>query len=326
MFIVNLQKLVSGTLLNMFSKGSILVDAGSGTYHQFFRKFGNKWKDYLGNIKCVWISHKHPDHHNGLIPLLKHRQQYLNARGTHSPIIIIGPRLFEGYFREISMTSTFRLEYQFFHYSLLFNNDHLLSTFFLETFGIIQAQTIKVIHGGDAAALVITHKTGWKIVFSGDTRPSKNLVQVGKDCTLLVHEATLCDAERKLALSKAHSTTSEALFVAKQMNAYRVVLTHFSQRQNAYPVADFMANSIQRESLDSPRLEESPGENEDRRIISDDEIKGISRQLELDNPESIIIGFDLMTINFADLASLPSLLGVLKCLYQHEHLRKHNNL
>jgi len=181
-------------------------------------------------------------------------------------------------------------------------------------FGIIQAQTVKVIHGGDAAALVVTHKAGWKIVFSGDTRPSKELVQLGKDCTLLVHEATLCDADRKMALQKAHSTTSEALFVAKQMNAYRVVLTHFSQRQNAYPIADFMANSPLPLDEDEDVL---------RRILSDDEIKGISCQKEdLDNPESVIIGFDLMSINFADLASLPSLLGVLKCLYQHELERK----
>ena len=34
-----------------------------------------------------------------------------------------------------------------------------------------------------------------KIVYSGDTRPSKLLTEIGKDCSLLIHEATFEDDE-----------------------------------------------------------------------------------------------------------------------------------
>ena len=34
-----------------------------------------------------------------------------------------------------------------------------------------------------------------KIVYSGDTRPSKLLAEIGKDCSLLIHEATFEDDE-----------------------------------------------------------------------------------------------------------------------------------
>ena len=38
------------------------------------------------------------------------------------------------------------------------------------------------------------------------------------------------------AVSKRHSTTEEALKVAASMGAYRIILTHFSQRYPKIPV------------------------------------------------------------------------------------------
>ncbi|KDD72113.1 hypothetical protein H632_c3845p0, partial [Helicosporidium sp. ATCC 50920] len=76
---------------------------------------------------------------------------------------------------------------------------------------------------------------GWKLVFSGDTRPCEAVVRAARDATLLVHEATFEDALRDEALAKRHSTTGEALDVAARAGVNRVVLTHFSQRYPKVP-------------------------------------------------------------------------------------------
>jgi predicted TIM-barrel fold metal-dependent hydrolase len=47
---------------------------------------------------------------------------------------------------------------------------------------------------------------------------------------LLVHEATFQDEEQEEAEKKKHSTISEAMQVAADIPATRVLLTHFSQR------------------------------------------------------------------------------------------------
>jgi ribonuclease BN (tRNA processing enzyme) len=72
--------------------------------------------------------------------------------------------------------------------------------------------------------------------FSGDTRPSGSLVQQCRgvrrdgDAFFLVHEATFEDADQDQAELKKHSTVSEAISVAKDIGATRLLLTHFSQR------------------------------------------------------------------------------------------------
>lgn len=75
----------------------------------------------------------------------------------------------------------------------------------------------------------------FKLVYSGDTRPSPRLVQLGFNASLLIHEATFDDLKQDEALKKRHSTISEALQVARDMNAYRTILTHFSQRYPNIP-------------------------------------------------------------------------------------------
>ena len=91
-------------------------------------------------------------------------------------------------------------------------------------------------HCYDAYGLVVLHKDGWKLVYSGDTRPCRALQDAGKSCTLLIHEATFAPELIDHAKAKKHSTTEEALQVAAAMGANRTVLTHFSQRYSKAPV------------------------------------------------------------------------------------------
>ena len=55
-----------------------------------------------------------------------------------------------------------------------------------------------------------------KIRYSGDCRPSDELIQVGQNATFLIHEATLENDMYQDAVDKKHCTTGEALEVAKK--------------------------------------------------------------------------------------------------------------
>ncbi|CAI9753794.1 unnamed protein product [Fraxinus pennsylvanica] len=79
---------------------------------------------------------------------------------------------------------------------------------------------------------------GWKIVYSGDTRPCPELVKASCGATVLIHEATFEDSLMDEAIAKNHSTTKEAVEVGDSSGVYRVILTHFSQRYPKIPVFD----------------------------------------------------------------------------------------
>ncbi|GAV77562.1 Lactamase_B_2 domain-containing protein/Lactamase_B_4 domain-containing protein [Cephalotus follicularis] len=79
---------------------------------------------------------------------------------------------------------------------------------------------------------------GWKIVYSGDTRPCQELQKASIGATVLIHEATFEDGLMEQAIAKNHSTTKEAIEVGDKVGAYRIILTHFSQRYPKVPVFD----------------------------------------------------------------------------------------
>jgi len=73
-------------------------------------------------------------------------------------------------------------------------------------------------------------RLGRKIVYTGDTRPSKTLIKFAKNADLLVHDATFDDELRERAHEDGHSTPSEAAETAKKAKAKWLVLTHISAR------------------------------------------------------------------------------------------------
>ncbi len=71
---------------------------------------------------------------------------------------------------------------------------------------------------------------GRKIVYTGDTGSSKNLVNFAKNADLLIHEATFEDEMKERALEDMHSTPSMAAETAKKAGVKRLFLTHVSAR------------------------------------------------------------------------------------------------
>ena len=102
--------------------------------------------------------------------------------------------------------------------------------------GVTDIQACYVHHTRGANAVSLTFPNGFKFSYSGDCRPSERFAEIGKDSTVLVHEATFDDDMQEDAIRKRHSTTSEAIEVGLAMKAKRIMLTHFSQRYQKLPV------------------------------------------------------------------------------------------
>lgn len=82
---------------------------------------------------------------------------------------------------------------------------------FFDAFGFEEFYCVRVIHCTDAFAVIIKHKEGWKISYSGDTRPCEAFAQAGINSSVLIHEATFEDSMEQDAIDKNHSTTKEAI-------------------------------------------------------------------------------------------------------------------
>lgn len=89
------------------------------------------------------------------------------------------------------------------------------SALFHDACGLSVVQSVPVLHCPEAYGIVIG-ADGWKIVFSGDTRPCERLIECGRGCDLLIHEATFEDDLAHEARTKLHATTSEAIHVAQR--------------------------------------------------------------------------------------------------------------
>ena len=206
---------VSGIYVSQWG-GGLLLDCGEGSYSQLVRAFGENISNVLLDLKGILITHLHADHHLGIIKVLSER-----AKLTNSPLTVVAPELYRIYLNTCEKTMG-PLSYQF--QSLDKIN--------------IQDLTIKAVpvdHRIEAYAFILNHNSGWKLVYSGDTRPSPLLIQEGFKATILIHEATLDDSLLDHAIMKYHSTLGEALQVASAMEAWKVILTHFSQRYSKIP-------------------------------------------------------------------------------------------
>jgi len=71
---------------------------------------------------------------------------------------------------------------------------------------------------------------GRKLVYTGDTRPSKNIVKLAHGADVLIHDCMFSLEDEENTKEAAHSTTKEAAAIAKEAGAKKLYLTHISQR------------------------------------------------------------------------------------------------
>ncbi|MEM2136377.1 MAG: ribonuclease Z [Candidatus Methanomethylicia archaeon] len=113
-------------------------------------------------------------------------------------------------------------------------------------------------------------RAGLKIVYSGDTRPCENVLNLSKGADILIYDSTFDDSLVDKAFLDMHSTASEAAEIAAKANVKLLVLTHISARydssheillkqakekfNNVIVAEDFLEISISKDMISSKRL------------------------------------------------------------------------
>lgn len=233
------------------SEASVILDCGEDSYGQMFRLYGpDKIGEILKKLKMIYISHHHTDHHIGLIELLRQRKRY-----TDAPIQLLIPPGIDN-----------MLDFYNDNYCDLRGSYNLHCTRKLSAIenltapnspraaatktellnkleGLLESiDVIPVKHCQNSCAVFMRFKIGepdldtFSIAYSGDARPSKEFANRARGCDLLIHEATFEHRMLEDARAKLHSTSTEAIGVAKVMEAKFTILTHFSARLPKIPL------------------------------------------------------------------------------------------
>ncbi|KAI8998136.1 beta-lactamase-like protein [Gaertneriomyces semiglobifer] len=288
---------VSSTLVQM-PDGYILLDAGEGTLGQIFRHFGTEMSAVIKGLKLVFVSHLHADHHLGVVRILK---EWNRLREDHDRLVVLAPARYQIWLEEYSDCEDFGLDHIHIVDSaeVRFDSEKAAPTvleenpssglrYLRKALSLASVQTVLVHHCAWAYALVLTTVNNTKVVFSGDCRPSQDLILAGKNATLVIHEATLEDNKSEEAVQKRHCTINEAVNVARGMNAQCLLLTHFSQRYPKLPI--------------------------------------ISEGMLVDGKMKIGIAYDLMRISLREFWRLPVLLKGLRALFPNAESEEENEL
>lgn len=106
--------------------------------------------------------------------------------------------------------------------------------------GLIDIETCYVDHIPDSFGVSLSVRrsvddSAFKLTYSGDTVPCQALIEIGKDSTVLIHEATIEDDLAECAMTK-HSTLSQAVSQGATMNAKHTILTHISKSSRFVPL------------------------------------------------------------------------------------------
>jgi ribonuclease Z len=247
-------------------RGIIMFDCGEGTQRQMVRAHVGFRRDTL-----VLVSHLHGDHVLGLPGLL----QTMSLLGRERRLDVYGPTGLVGFVRAFSEPlggPTFPVilheveEPGFIHEDERLRVTAARASHTLEgwSYSVEEKPRPGRFHPERASALGVPEgrlwhrlQHGWeveldgrvvtpgmvadpprrgrKIVYSGDTRPTAELVELARGADLLIHEATFAEELAERALLDGHSTASEAAAVARDAGAKLLALTHISSR---YPEPD----------------------------------------------------------------------------------------
>lgn len=245
--IPNKKRNTSGILVNFNipKLASVILDCGEDTLGQMVRYYGiEKANNILRQLKLIYVSHPHMDHHIGLLDILEAR-----SRLTKDTVCLIVPPWVDDILNYYNKNYTdISNSYKLYHTVDFIANSQeskdapasgkeLQSDLIKELNGLlIDIRMVFVDHCFHSCATKLTFNIGrpgmdtFSLAYSGDARPSAAFTDIGHGCDLLIHEATFDDRNIENALSKRHSTTKEAIEMGRKMAAKFTILTHFSQK------------------------------------------------------------------------------------------------
>jgi ribonuclease Z len=253
----------------------VMFDCGEGTQRQLMNSSVSFMK-----IKKIFISHLHADHFLGLAGLI----QSMSLNGREDDVTVFGPPgtattveamlnlgYFESGFRVLAADLRPSGRMDFGSYSVRFvQADHSVPAvaYALEEkprtgkFDVKKAKRLGIPEGPlyrrlqEGRTVIVDGKRigpekvlgpprhGRRVVYTGDTRPSKKIVSLATGANVLIHDCTLDSSHSELAARFGHSTAAEAAGVAKQAKVGTLFLVHMSPRYEDNLILEKEAQSI----------------------------------------------------------------------------------
>ena len=383
---------VSATLVHVPGYGYYLLDCGENTLGQLKRVYGPaELRKVLQNLRMIWISHLHADHHLGTVSLIKawceanygaassssslssttapwrspelHMEKILGEKRLY----LVSQRMMICWLEEYASVEDFGFGKLIplcvhphvdddgrFHTDLVYRhvrNDgsfdgqeaadesmltktklyldgpSRISSLLREGTALSNLLAVPVSHCYGAMAVSMVFPNGFKMSYSGDCRPSLNFADIGKDSTLLIHEATFQDDMRGSAEAKKHSTMAEALEIGRRMQAKTILLTHFSQR---YQKVAKLERDQQGQPLVQAPHQEEPLEMDTDNMMADGHVgRDLTMTHQTTSPREmapVAVAFDYMRVRVKDIPiaqvyapAIEKLFGLLEAAASQKH-------
>ncbi|MBO6607267.1 ribonuclease Z [Psychroserpens sp.] len=241
-----------------------LIDCGEGTQVELRR---NKIK--FNRIKHIFISHLHGDHCFGLVGLISTFRLLTREADLHvyapkglKEVITLQMKLSDSWtnykliFHELTSNTseliyeddkvevhTIPLDHRVYTNGFLFKEklgERRLDMNEVLNADIDVAYYRKLKQGADVPdnkgnivkneLVTKAPKPPKSYAFCSDTAYNESIVPIIKDVSVLYHESTFLEKNKKLAAPTKHSTAKEAATIAKKANAGQLILGHYSTR------------------------------------------------------------------------------------------------
>lgn len=195
-----------------------IFDAGESTFKQI-----QKAKINFRKIKAIFITHSHGDHVLGIPSIILYQ-----AFSAKQEIKIFYPNKVKKDIKNLmryipkELTKNVKL--------CPFYVKEKETSIYEDTY--LKISCVKTKHTTFSVAYKIVLKKEKKnIAYSGDTSPTENLIELGKNVDILIHEASLSNKYEELSSKIGHSTINQAISDGLKCNAKRLILVHLGKQR-----------------------------------------------------------------------------------------------
>jgi ribonuclease BN (tRNA processing enzyme) len=188
----------------------ILFDIGSGILRRLVEA-----RIDITTIAHVFLSHFHVDHCSDFLPLC----QSLWLENYQKTLMLYGPPSMKEWSRGVyDVAFPYLRDRISIEQRILEENDAV----YIDDVTITTSPTT---HGSyDSRAFKIEHE-GKSAVYSADTAPSRDVIELASGVDVLIHECNWLDGNHK---SGVHTSPSELMGIVEEAQPKKVVLTHLS--------------------------------------------------------------------------------------------------